>query len=260
MNRTSLSVFAQLLRRDLVSMWREYPGKFFDTCLLFFTNVVIFSYFMPELGLKSDYGPFLLIGSIASFGLFEVINKVGTLIGDMEGDRTIAYTLTLPVTSVALFCYIAVFWALNSAALSILLFPVGKLLLFTRFDLSQIAYVRLILMFITTNLFFGFLSLWLASIFKGSNVLSSIYMRCINPLFMFGAYFYTWQVAFDLSPVIGYISLLNPMVYVMEGMRAAALGQGGYLPFWWSFFALWVFIIACAVHAIHLLRRRLDCL
>lgn len=254
-----MAILLQFLRRDLLIFKREYPGKFFDTCFLFFTNVIVFSYFMPQAGLSSSYGPFLLIGAIASFGLFDVVGKVGVLVADIEGDKTISSWLIMPITSRALFLYIGVSWALSSALLSILLFPIGKLLLFDRFDLSLISIPKTFIMYITINLFFGFFSLWLTSMIRGIGGVSGIFMRFINPLFMFGAYFYSWKASYALSPVIGYISLFNPMVYVMEGMRAAAIGQTGYLPFWLSFGALWIFIIACALHGTSRLMKRLDC-
>lgn len=259
MKSSSLNVLLQLFKRDFLAFRREFGTRFFDTCCLFFTNVIVFSYFMPDAGLSESYGPFLLIGAISSFGFFDVVGKVSTLISDMEGERTISYTLTLPVHAGTVFSYMGVFWGLSSALLSVLLFPLGKILLYTRFDLAAISYVRLIPMFITINLFFGFFSLWLASMIRGMGGIAGIFMRVINPLFMFGAYFYPWTSSLKLSPLIGYLSLLNPMVYVMEGMRAAALGQAGYLPYWICFIVLWGFIFACGFHATYRLKRRLDC-
>ncbi|MBM3184388.1 MAG: hypothetical protein FJZ64_03690 [Chlamydiae bacterium] len=81
----------------------------------------------------------------------------------------------------------------------------------------------------------------------------------INPIFMFGAYFYTWVSLEKLSPTFAWITLINPIVYVLEGMRSAALGQEGHLPFWVCFFSLWGFIFVFASHAIYKLKRRLDC-
>ena len=82
------------------------------------------------------------------------------------------------------------------------------------------------------NLFFGFFALWLSSVVKGMTSLNSLWLRYIAPMWMFGGYVYSWQQAYSMSHVVGYISLVNPMIYVMEGMRAAALGNANYLPFW----------------------------
>ena len=36
-------------------------------------------------------------------------------------------------------------------------------------------------------------------------------------MWMFGGYVYSWQSAYALNHAVGYISLINPMIYVMEG-------------------------------------------
>ncbi len=254
-----LNTILQLLRRDLLRYKREFFSKLFDTASLLFTNLVVFGYFMGSFGLTSSYGPFMLISAIASFGFFDTIGKVSELISDIEGDRTISYTLTLPIPSWLVFVYIGIYWAINSMLISILLFPIGKLILFDQFDLSKISYFKMILMFITLNLFYGYFSLWITSMLKNISNLGILWVRVINPLIMFGAYFYSWVAVFKVSPVIGYVNLINPLVYAMEGMRAAALGQEGYLPFWISMPVLLLFTLACAWHGMRRLQKRLDC-
>lgn len=252
-------IFFQFMRKDLTSFRRIYFGKFFDTCFLFFTNVVVFAYFMPKLGLESNYGSFILIGAIASFGLFDIIAQVGELIFDIEGDKTIEYSLSMPLPSWAVFGQLAARWALNTFLLCTPLFLVGKIILWDQFDLGKIHLGKLLLIFPTICLFFGIFSLWLTSVIEKLNSLSSLFLRFINPLFMFGGYFFTWQASYELSPLIGYAILCNPMIYVMEGMRAATLGQEGYLPFWISFGALWGFNLLLGVIGITKLKKRLDC-
>ncbi len=255
----SWSLFLQLMRKDLLQFRRVYAGKFFDTCFLFFTNVIVFAYFLPQFIAFSDYGPFILIGAIASFGLFDIIAQVSELIFDVEGDRAINFTLAMPAPSWVVFGQIALKWAANNFLLCIPLFLVGKLILWAQFDLWKINIPKLLLIYVTSCLFFGFFSLWLTSILRKVKSLSSLFLRFINPLFMFGGFFFTWQSTFELSPILGYVILINPMIYVMEGMRAAALGQEGYLPFWICVIVLWGFILTLGACALNILKKRLDC-
>ena len=62
----------------------------------------------------------------------------------------------------------------------------------------------------------------------------------------------------EVSPRIAYISLLNPMVYIMEGTRAAVLGQEGSLDFWVCVLMTLVFTILCTFDGIRRIKRRLD--
>ncbi len=257
---SSWIVFFQLIRRDLIAFKREFRTKFIDTALLFFTNVMAFGYFLQQEGAHEGYAAFFVVGAIASFGFVEIVGKVGVQLADMGGDKTIFHTLVMPITSNRVFLYIATSWAITSMILSVLLFPLGKLLVFTEWHWGAISFWRAAVMFITANLFFGTFALWLTSVIKGMTSLNSLWLRYIAPMWMFGGYVYSWQSAYDLSHMVGYISLINPMIYVMEGMRAAALGQEGYLPFWLCLGMLWVFIVACTIHATKRLRHRLDCI
>ena len=119
---------------------------------------------------------------------------------------------------------------------------------------------RVLLVLVTANLFFGFFALWLSSVVKGMTSLNSLWLRYIAPMWVFGGYVYSWQQAYDMSHVVGYISLLNPMLYVMEGIRAAALGNAGYLPFWVCIVLLWGFTLACGTYAIKKMKVKLDCI
>lgn len=215
---------------------------------------------MPREWISSDYGPFLVIGAIASFGFIQVAAKVSVFIADLEGERTISHFLILPVNSASIFIYMGFFWGVVSFLLSILLFPLGKLLLFTQLDLSKISYIRLIPIFISANLFYGFFSLWIASLVTKISGLDWLWARVIGPMWMFGAYFYSWEAVFKLSPIIAWVNLVNPIVYIMEGVHAAALGQRGYLPFWLCFLVIWFCIICCTTHAVFRLKKRLDCI
>jgi ABC-2 type transport system permease protein len=248
-----------LIRRDLRVFKGDFWGKLFDNALLLFTTIVIFGYFLPAYGLKADYGPFLFIGVIAGFGFFDMMGKVSSLIADIEGDRTILYTLTLPIPSWLVFVYIGISWGLLSSIISILMFPLGKLLLYSQFDLGKINLLQLPLIFILSNLFFGFFGLWLVAVLKKMSSLGHLFIRVINPMYSFGGWWYSWLAIFTISPVLGYLHLINPLLYVMEGMRAACLGQEGYLPFWFSLAALSFLTLVFAWNAIRRLQKRLDC-
>lgn len=256
----SWATFFQLIRRDLIAFKRGFRKKFIDTTILFFTNVMAFGYFLQQEGAHEGYAAFFVVGAIASFGFVEIVGKVGVQLADMGGDRTIFHTLVMPIRSNMVFIYMGLSWAITSVLLSILLFPIGKLLVFTEWNLDTVSWWRLVIMFISANLFFGYFALWLTSVIKSMTDLNSLWLRYIAPMWMFGGYVYSWQSAYALNHVVGYISLINPMIYVMEGMRAAALGQEGYLPFWMSVVMLWGFIGACTWHGTRRLKKRLDCI
>ncbi len=253
------SIIFQLFRRDFLIFKEEFGGKMCDFAILLFTNVLVFGYLFPTYGLPSDYGPFNLIGVIAVLGFFEVIGKVSLIITDLEGDQTILYLLSLPLPSWLVFVYIGVSWSTITSIFCLLLFPLGKLLLFTQFSWSKVNLWQFTLVFLMANLLFSFFALWLSSVLKKMSNVNHLFVWVINPMFMFGAYFYSWTSVHQAWPVAGYLHLINPLVYVMEGIRAAMLGQEGYLPFWISLGALIIFTSFFGWDAIRRLQKHLDC-
>ena len=249
----------QLIRRDFTIFKWSVTAKFIDTSLHLFTSVVVFGYLLQSYGLRPDYGAFVLSGILATFGLFEVIGKVSQTLADLEGNNTTLYILGLPIPSSLVFFYIGISWALQSFLVSLLLIPIAKLFLLSRLTLGNISWLQLLLISFVSNVFFGFFALWLASLLRGMRSISQIYSRVINPLYMFGGAFYSWLTLYSLSHSIGLMTLINPLVYVIEGMRAAILGQEAYIPFWYSFTALFFFSGLFMFDSIRRFKIRLDC-
>lgn len=254
-----LRTIRELIKRDLYLFWKDFHGCFLDSVICLATTVCIFSYFLPHYGLDNNYGPFILVGAIASFGLFNAVGKLSLLLADIEGDRTILFTLHLPLPASLVFSYIALSWGLQAFITGALLFPLGKLFLWHQFDITRICYIELVLIFIASHLFFGFFALWIASVLKKMNNLVHLFVRIVNPMYMFGCYFYSWHSVYALSPWIGIAHLLNPMMFVMEGMRHAALGDLQTIPFGYAILGLVFFTALCAWDAIRRLKKRLDC-
>src|SRR5258708_5025254 len=105
-SKVTRNIFLQLMQKDLLQFKRIYKEKLLDTGLLFFTNVIVFAYFLPQAGLGHNYGPFIMLGAIASFGLFDVVGHVSELIFDIEGPCAISYTLSMPIPSWIVFLQI----------------------------------------------------------------------------------------------------------------------------------------------------------
>ena len=54
-------------------------------------------------------------------------------------------------------------------------------------------------------------------------------------MFMFSGYFYSFDNLHKLSPIASYLNLINPVIYAVEGVRTAVLGQNGNIPFYIAF-------------------------
>lgn len=259
---TSLSfywtIFKQLVAEELVVFKEVFFDKIVNLAIWVSIVAGIFGYIMPEFGLAADYGSFQLASLIASAGLFEIFPSVMTLLSDIEGDRVISYQLTLPLPSWMILMKKATYYAINSLTLAICVTPIGKLVLWNQFDVTKIRIIPFILMLIVVSIFYGTFTLWLTARAKNMAAIGNVWMRFLFPMWFLGGFQFSWAVLYKISPTLAYINLINPMTYVMEGTRAALLGQQEFISVWICILALGIFSILSGWYATIKLKQRLD--
>ena len=253
------NVFKHLLLTDFSIFMQVFKDKFINLFIWVGITAAVMGYVMPAFGLAGDYGSFQLAGLLASAGLFEVFPSVMSLVSDFEGDRMISYHLTLPIPSWLVLVKTACFYALSAMILTVCVLPMGKLVLWNQFDLSQINYFRLATIVTVTGSFFGIFTLWITSMVTDVAHIGNVWMRFIFPLWFLGGFQFSWKVLHGLFPWFAYINLANPMIYTMEATRVALLGnEPAYLPFWVCVVAIIGFKVLFATHALVRLKKRLD--
>ncbi len=254
-----LSTFVNLIYRDMSVYIPTYKDRFINGLLWFAFVVLVFEYIMAHQGLK-DFGVFIAISSVGSWGFFSVMNFAGEIISDLEGERSITYYLTLPIPQWMVFARIAISNALQAMMIAVLFIPMTKLFLWKQFNLGAVIWWKFIIAFFVTHIFYGFMSLFLASCIKSFQLIENVWMRVVWPIWYLGCYQFTWQSLYQTSPYLAYASLINPMVYIMEALRSSAFGQEGSLPFWPCIGMVILFTVFFGILGITRLKKRLDCL
>ncbi len=257
--RFILRSFGWLVWRDIIILRKSLWGKLLDSFIWSINYIIINTYIMPYFGVPQDYGSFIWVGTIVTMAFFESVNSANDVVHDLAGDKMLEHTLTLPLPAWLVFARIGLNIAIDGMALSIFIVPLGKLILLDRLDLSHFSFIKFILIFVTINLFFGAFALWVSSWAHDAYRFSYVRRRIVNPLWLFGGYQFSWFVFYQAFPRSAMVILLNPITYTFEGMRAAILGQAGYLNFWASLSVLWLFIILFTIWAIIWMKKRLDC-
>ena len=186
--------------------------------------------------------------------------NIATTIGDLDGDKTIFYELSLPIPQWMIFIKIGLSNALLSFIVALFVVPTGKLLLWNSVDLSHFSFFKFHLIVLLSCLFYGFFSLLIASITKNLYKLDNIWLRIIFPMWFLGCYQFSWAGMYASSQTIAYINLFNPLTYIMEGTRASSMNPADSLPYWSCVGALCIFILIAAYTGTQLMKRRLDCL
>jgi len=248
----------QLLRADL-QVWRQtVMTTVIDLWYWSGIQAGIMGYIMPALGLAPGYGVFIVAGLVIGAGFFSVFRMVAHLMRDIDRKHEIFYHMTLPIPSWLVLIKKAAFIAFNSAFLVVCVLPMGKVLLWYQFDLTKVSVMATLAMIVSSSIFYAFYILWLAGIVKNSSKMGIVWTRFNFPLWFLGCFQFSWQVLHKVCPVLAYINLANPVTYLMEGIRAALLGQDGFLNVWLCVLALLVFSLLCGLDGMRRLKRKLD--
>jgi ABC-type multidrug transport system permease subunit len=257
-NRAHFFVLKELLYTDYVLFKTTFVSRFFDLCFWASINLFVGGYMLPAFGIGPSYGGFMAAGVCAAAGLNLVFATAMQIVADFEGDQLYLYYATLPIPTSFIFIRIFLNYALSTMAMGIFVLPLAKLLVWSRFDLSNFSIPLFLLAFSITNIFYGALTLWLVSRLDSMKKMRSAWMRYIYPMFGFGGFYFSWFAFYAANPKLAYLDLCNPMMHVMEIMRTAILGQPGFLNFWFSFCALALFITVFMWSGVARLKKRLD--
>ena len=247
-----------LLYTDYVIFKQMIVDKAIDLLIWVSTIAFVTGYLMPSFGVEITFGSFMVAGVCASSGLFEVFPSVMHQVSDFEGDRIISYYTTLPMPTSLVFVRMFLYYALSAMVLGSFILPVSKLILWNRFDLSNLHVPKFILAFVMVNFLYGALTVWTISRVKSAAKIGSVWMRFIYPMWYLGGFQFTWYVMHRFFPAFAYVNLLNPMSYVMEVIRGSILGAEGYINYWLCLMMLLFFIVFFMWHGIRRLKKQLD--
>lgn len=251
-------ILVQLIREDLVNFKYVLINKFIDIALWTTTMLIIMGYVLQSFGLTPEYGLFMIAGVLVSSIQLDIYPQATALVVDYEGKRRINFYLTLPMPSWLIVMRRGLSHTITSCILCLPILPVSKVILWNRFSLSSVHFIHFLIIFLIVNLFFGFFSIWIASVVPSMQLLTRISRRIQTPLWFFGCFQFSWHTLYKIFPTLAILDLANPYTYAMEAMRVAIIGHEGYLPFWPCVGILLIGTVMCAIWGHILLRKRLD--
>lgn len=226
------SIFCSLVRTNLIVVRQQLIGKVINLYIWVFCSLVVMGYVMQAFGLTSDFGAFQLATVIGTVGLFEVYGNAARTIMDFEGDRSISYYLTLPVRPAVVLLSAVCSYALVGILLSLAVLPFGALILYSSFSLLNVAWVKFAIILFLSNIFYALFTLAVTGHVGSMSNMENIWSRFIFPMWFMGGFQFSWGSIYDLSVPFAYALLCNPIIFIMEGSRAALLGSADCIP--WS--------------------------
>jgi ABC-type polysaccharide/polyol phosphate export permease len=260
MTSASWHTFYWLVRCEFYKVHRKLSVIAIDMALPAISSTLVWGYVMPMLGLPTSYGGFWILAWMMIYGISTCLNdNAKNLLMDAQGDRTVDYELTLPISSRMAYLRIVVSQSLEMIALTLPAVFIGKLLLGDRFDWSQTSWTKYFLMYLLIVFCTSCASL-VAYRLKGPKEFQRFWRRWGREMIFLGATQFPLAALYKVLPALAYVMLLNPFTYANEGLRAAMFGQDGYLNYWVCCGVMGAFTTVFAGYSFYWFRRRLDCL
>lgn len=205
-------------------------------------------------------GVFIICAEAILQNSYRVFSDLVQFVGDLQGPRSFIYRLTLPIPQYLVFVTLIVSTALRLLVMMLPVLVVAKIVLGSHFDLAKVSVVKVTLISLCANFFYGTLLVFYASFMKKVDDIFVMRVRVGDILFWLGGFYFSWYRLYETSAFFAYLDLLNPLIYACEGMRAAVMGQEGYLNFWWCCIVLLFFTFATGAVGIRRMMKKLDCL
>ncbi|MEZ5319517.1 MAG: ABC transporter permease [Vicinamibacterales bacterium] len=217
----ALRVFLALLRRDAHVARKELPFFLLRVTLQPLLFVIVFGFLLPKMGfVQRGYTSALLPGILGISLAFASLQSVALpMVADFGWTREIEDRLLapVPITLVALEKVLAGIVQGVLAALFVL--PLARLIMGPIAGLDVHAWGELIGVTLLAAAAFSTFGLLMGTLIEPAQI-GLMFGFIVAPMIFFGCAYYPWQ-GLSAVPAMKYAVLVNPLVYVSEGMRGA---------------------------------------
>ena len=223
-------VFAALLLRDITVARRELPYFLVRTTLQPLLFVIVFGFLLPKMGLiPHGYTTTMLPGILALSLTFSAVQSVALpMVQDFGWTREIEDRLLSPVPIELVAIEKIVAGLLQGIVASLFVLPMARLIMGPIPGLTFSRFGTLLLVTTLGGAAFSAIGLFLGTAIAPQQI-GLMFSVILAPMIMFGCTYYPWK-GLDRVPVMKYLVLINPLVYVAEGMRAALTPGVSHMP------------------------------
>jgi ABC-2 type transport system permease protein len=215
------SVFLALLRRDLRVARKEIWFFLVRTTMQPLLFLIVFGFLLPKMNfVGKGYQTALLPGILAvSLSLAAIQSVALPMVQDFGWTKEIEDRLLAPVPTRLIAAEKIVAGMVQGIIAAAFVLPIARLVMgpipaLTAAHAGQVALVVLL-----GSMAFSSLGMWLGTAIAPQQI-GLMFSVIVAPMLFFGCAYYPWR-GLDVLPVMKYLVLVNPMVYVAEGMRGA---------------------------------------
>jgi ABC-2 type transport system permease protein len=238
------SVFFALLRRDMRVARKELVFFLVRTTMQPLLFLVVFGYLLPKMNfLGKGYQTALLPGILAvSLSLSAIQSVALPMVQDFGWTKEIEDRLLAPVPTQLIAAEKIVAGVIQGILAAAFVLPIARLVMGPIPDLTLSHGGEVLIIALLGSFAFSSLGMWLGTAIAPQQI-GLMFSVIIAPMLFFGCAYYPWR-GLDVVPVMKYVVLVNPMVYVAEGMRGALTPAVPHMPLY--IVAIALIIVAAA--------------
>ena len=223
-------VFVALLQRDMRVARKELPFFLLRTAMQPVLFLIVFGYLMPKMGfLRGGYQTALLPGILAvSLALSAIQSVALPMVQDFGWTKEIEDRLLAPVDTWVVAAEKIVAGVMQGIIAALFVLPIARLVMGPIPNLTFTHFGDVLAITILGATAFSALGMWLGTGIAPQQI-GLMFSVIIAPMMFFGCAYYPWR-GLDAVPVLKYLVLINPLVYVAEGMRASLTPEVPHMP------------------------------
>ena len=213
------SVFLALLRRDVTVARKELPFFLVRTIMQPLLFIIVFGALLPRMGfVGAAYRTALLPGILAISLTMSAIQAVALpMMQDFGWTKEIEDRLLAPVPTRVVAAEKIVAAVIQALIAAIVVLPIARFIMGPIPNLSFTNSWAIVLIALLGATAFSSLGMWLGTAISPQQI-GLMFSVIVAPMIFFGCAYYPWR-GLDKLPVVKYLVLLNPLVYVAEGLR-----------------------------------------
>ncbi|MEP6990701.1 MAG: ABC transporter permease [bacterium] len=224
------TVFIALLRRDVRVAIKELPYFLLRTVMQPVLFLIVFGFLLPKMGMvRGGYTTTLLPGILAiSLALSAIQSVALPMVQDFGWTKEIEDRLLAPVPTWVIAAEKIASGVIQGLVSALFVLPLARLIMGPIANLTFGNFGDVVVITILGATAFSALGMWLGTGIAPQQI-GLMFSAIIAPMMFFGCAYYPWR-GLDVVPVLKYVVLVNPLVYVSEGMRGALTPEVPHMP------------------------------
>lgn len=255
--KNNFSIFLTLLKRDFKVTVLNFTSLLIDSAIIASIFSLLYGYLLPIMGMPTVLTGPLFLGTMVITILSMSFGRTVKIKSDLEFNRFINYQSTLPISKKWLLASYISSFSIDIFISTTPVFLIGMILL-RNLILFNINFFGLCIVYILALLLFSTFFLLLAFATEWEWFINNTWEKILVPVMHLGGIYFIWSRLNSFSPLLSKFILLNPLIYIIEGLRAGLFDGSEFLPLMYCVPILLFWIILMLILLWQIITKRLD--